>query len=109
VDKRKLERVQARGWKVGGADEFLGLTPQEAAYVEVRLALSDNVRKMRVQKKISQVRLAKLLGSSQSRVAKIEAGDKTVSVDLMFRSLLALGASKKDLAKIISSGRRAAA
>jgi DNA-binding XRE family transcriptional regulator len=109
VDKRKLERLQARGWKVGGADEFLGLTPQEAAFVEVRLALSDNVRKMRVQKKISQVRLAKLLGSSQSRVAKIEAGDSTVSVDLMFRSLLALGASKKDLAKIISSGRRAAA
>ena len=109
MDKRKLERLQARGWKVGGADEFLGLTPQESAYVEVRLALSDNVRKMRVQKKISQVRLAKLLGSSQSRVAKIEAGDSTVSVDLMFRSLLALGASKKDLAKIISSGHRAAA
>ena len=109
MDKRKLERLQAKGWKVGGAEEFLALTPEEAAYVEVRLALSDNVRKMRVRKKISQVRLAKLLGSSQSRVAKIEAGDPTVSVDLMFRSLLALGASKKDLARIISSGRRAAA
>ena len=109
MDKRKLERVQARGWRVGGAEEFLGLSPEEAAYVEVRLALSDNVRKMRVRKKISQVRLAKILGSSQSRVAKIEAGDSTVSLDLMFRSLLALGASKKDLAKIISSGHRAAA
>jgi len=109
MDKRKLERLQAKGWRVGGAEEFLGLTPEEAAYVEVRLALSDNVRKMRVRKKISQVRLAKLLGSSQSRVAKIEAGDSTVSLDLMFRSLLVLGASKKDLAKIISSGHRAAA
>jgi DNA-binding XRE family transcriptional regulator len=109
MDKRKLERLQAKGWRVGGAEEFLGLTPEEAAYVEVRLALSDNVRKMRVRKKISQVRLAKLLGSSQSRVAKIEAGDSTVSLDLMFRSLLALGASKKELAKIISSGHRAAA
>ena len=109
MDKRKLERLQAKGWRVGGAEEFLGLTPEEAAYVEVRLALSDNVRKMRVRKKISQVRLARLLGSSQSRVAKIEAGDSTVSLDLMFRSLLALGASKKDLAKIISAGQRAAA
>ena len=109
MDKRKLERLQAKGWRVGGAEEFLGLTPEEAAYVEVRLALSDNVRKMRVRKKISQVRLARLLGSSQSRVAKIEAGDSTVSLDLMFRSLLVLGASKKDLAKIISSGHRAAA
>jgi len=109
MDKRKLERLQAKGWRLGGAEEFLGLSPEEAAYVEVRLALSDNVRRMRVRKKISQVRLAKLLGSSQSRVAKIEAGDSTVSLDLMFRSLLALGASKKDLAKIISSGHRAAA
>ena len=109
MDKRKLERLQGKGWRVGGAEEFLGLTPEEAAYVEVRLALSDNVRKMRVRKKMSQVRLAKILGSSQSRVAKIEAGDSTVSLDLMFRSLLALGASKKDLAKIISSGHRAAA
>jgi DNA-binding XRE family transcriptional regulator len=109
MEKRKLERLQAKGWRVGGAEEFLGLTPEEAAFVEVRLALSDNVRKLRVRKKLSQVRLAKLLGSSQSRVAKIEAGDSTVSLDLMFRSLLALGASKKDLAKIISSGHRAAA
>jgi len=109
MDKRKLEHLQAKGWRVGGAEEFLGLTPEEAAFVEVRLALSDNVRKMRVRKKISQVRLAKLLGSSQSRVAKIEAGDSTVSLDLMFRSLLALGASKKDLAKIISTGHHAAA
>ena len=109
MDKRKLERLQSKGWRVGGADEFLGLTPEEVAFVEVRLALSDNVRKLRIRKKLSQVRLAKLLGSSQSRVAKIEAGDSTVSLDLMFRSLLVLGASKKDLAKIISSGHRAAA
>ncbi len=109
MDKRKLERLQAKGWKVGGTAEFLRLTPEETALVEVRLAMSETVRTMRIRKKISQVRLAKLLGSSQSRVAKIEAGDSSVSLDLMVRSLLALGASKKDLARIISSGRRVAA
>ncbi len=109
MEKKKLERLQARGWRAGSTEEFLRLSPEEAALVEVRLALSENVRAMRIQKKISQVRLAKLLRSSQSRVAKIEAGDSSVSLDLMVRSLLALGASKKDLARIISSGRRVAA
>ena len=109
MEKKKLERLAAKGWKVGSTAEFLRLTPEEAALVEVRLALSESVRTMRKQKKISQVRLAKLLGSSQSRVAKIEAGDSSVSLDLMVRSLLTLGASKKDLARIISSGHREAA
>ena len=109
MDKRKLEKLQAKGWKVGSPAEFLRLTPEEAALVEVRLALSEHVRAMRIRKKISQVRLAKLLGSSQSRVAKIEAGDASVSLDLMIRFLLALGASKRDLARIIVSGRKEAA
>lgn len=109
MEKKRLERLVAKGWKVGSTAEFLRLTPEEVALVEVRLALSESVRTLRKQKKISQVRLAKLLGSSQSRVAKIEAGDASVSLDLMVRSLLTLGASKKDLARIISSGHRAAA
>ena len=109
MQKRKLGPLQARGWRAGSTAEFLRLTPEEAALVELRLALSESVRTTRKQKKISQLRLAKLLGSSQSRVAKIEAGDASVSLDLMVRSLLALGASKRDLARIIASGHRAAA
>jgi predicted transcriptional regulator len=52
---------------------------------------------------VTQVALAKALQSSQSRVAKMEAGDPTVSLDLLVRSLLALGASNRDLAAIIAS------
>jgi len=109
MQKRKLGPLQARGWRAGSTAEFLRLTPEEAALVELRLALSESVRTTRKQRKMSQLRLAKLLGSSQSRVAKIEAGDASVSLDLMVRSLLALGASKRDLARIIASGHRAAA
>ena len=110
MDVKKRERLRAKGWKVGSVDEFLDLSPEEAAYVELRLALSESVRELRLRKKISQLQLAKRLGSSQSRVAKIEVGDSSVSLDLVVRSLIALGASANDLAKMISStGSRAAA
>lgn len=102
MDKEKKARLEAHGWKVGSAEEFLGLTPDEASYVELRLKLSDAVREYRKKKHLTQVQLAELLQSSQSRVAKIEAADETVSLDLLIRSLLVLGATLQDLAKVIS-------
>lgn len=103
MDKEKKARLEARGWRVGTAEELLGLTPEEAAYVELRLKLSDAVRELRKKKLLTQVQLAELLQSSQSRVAKIEAADESVSLDLLVRSLLALGATHRDLAKVIDS------
>jgi predicted XRE-type DNA-binding protein len=103
MNKAKRQRLEAKGWKVGSVDEFLGLTPEEAAYVELKLALSKNVREYRRTKNLTQVEMAKLLRSSQSRVAKIEAGDASVSLDLLIRSLMAMGASRKDLARMIAS------
>ena len=101
--KAKLERA---GWKVGGVKEFLGLTAAEEALVELRLTLSRSLRERRTRQRLSQEQLAKLLGSSQSRVAKMEAGDPSVSIDLLIRSLLAIGATHKDLAQAIGHGSR---
>ncbi|MFL6200956.1 MAG: helix-turn-helix domain-containing protein [Thermoanaerobaculia bacterium] len=103
MDKEKKARLEAHGWRVGTTEEFLGLTPEEAAYVELRLKLSDAVREFRKRKHLTQVQLAELLESSQSRVAKVEAADESVSLDLLIRSLLALGATQQDLAKVITS------
>jgi DNA-binding XRE family transcriptional regulator len=102
MNKAKQRRLEQAGWKVGSAKELLKLTPDEAAYIEMRVALSQNLRALRTRKRMTQVQAAKVLGSSQSRVAKLEAGDPSVSLDLLVRSNLALGASKKDLAKTLS-------
>jgi predicted transcriptional regulator len=99
-DKKK--RLEAKGWRVGTVQEFLGLTDEEAAYVELRVRLADSLRRRRQKRKLSQTDLAKLLRSSQSRVAKMETGDPSVSIDLLIRSLLTLGASNRDLARTIS-------
>jgi len=97
--KRRLER---KGWRFGTAQNFLGLSDGETAYMEVRLRLSESLRTRRRKQKLSQTALAKLIKSSQSRVAKMEGGDPSVSLDLLIRSLLALGASNRDLARAIS-------
>ena len=101
MNEAKKKRLIERGWKVGSVEEFLQLSPDEAAYVELRLKLSDSLRVQRQKKNLTQVEFAKLVKSSQSRVAKMEAGDSSISLDLLIRSLLALGASNRDLANMI--------
>jgi len=98
----KRHRLEAAGWKVGSAADFLGLDAEEAAFVELKVALSQSLRKWRTRQKLTQGELAKRLQSSQSRVAKMEAADPTVSVDLLVRSLLKLGAKPKDIARAIA-------
>jgi len=98
----KKKSLEAKGWKIGNSTEFLGLSPEEAAYVELKLALSKNLQETRKEKNLTQEELARLLKSSQSRIAKMEAGDPTVSLDLLVRSLLALGASRKALSRILA-------
>ena len=97
----KKKRLESKGWKVGTAADFLQLTPEESEYIELKLKLADSLRKRRQRRKLTQVELASLVSSSQSRIAKMESGDPSVSLDLLVRSLLALGASNKELAKII--------
>lgn len=105
----KRARLEARGWRVGSAAEFLELTPEEAAFVETKLALSRCVRSRRTAQNISQSVLAKRLKSSQSRIAKMEAADATVSIDLLLKALFALGAKPKDVATAIQKRANAAA
>jgi len=105
MDKKKQERLSAGGWNVGQAAEFLELTPEEAEFVELKLALSSTLRARRTDQGWSQGVLAERIGSSQSRVAKMEASDPTVSMDLLIRGLLATGASKKEIASAIAGTR----
>ena len=102
MNKNKRERLRRAGWTVGNVTEFLGLTEAEAALVELKLTLSRRLKERRARSRLSQGQLAKLLGSSQSRVAKMEAGDPSVSIDLLIRSLLTIGATRKELAAVIA-------
>jgi ribosome-binding protein aMBF1 (putative translation factor) len=104
TERRK--KLEAAGWRVGDAKDFLELTPGEAEFVEIKLALAQRLRQFREEKKWTQAELARRVGSSQSRVAKMEAADPTVSVDLLVRSLLAAGANRRELGRVVASRPR---
>jgi hypothetical protein len=106
MEKSKKKRLEAAGWRVGSAEEFLQLSEEESAFVELKLRLSDELRARRSRQKLSQVTLAKRLGSSQSRVAKMEANDPTVSLDLLVRGLLATGATEEQIGRAIAKAGR---
>lgn len=101
MKQSKRKKLEAKGWKVGTAADFLNLTVEEELFIDMKLSLSHSLKELRMRKHMSQVDFAKLIKSSQSRVAKMEAGSASVSFDLLIKSLLALGASEKDLAKAI--------
>jgi predicted transcriptional regulator len=104
--KSKQQTLEAKGWRVANAEDFLELTAEETALVEMKLRLSDALRARREKLKLSQGAVAKQLRSSQSRVAKMEAGEASVSLDLLVRALIGLGATTNDLAKAIQSKKR---
>ncbi|MEI6450368.1 MAG: helix-turn-helix domain-containing protein [Actinomycetes bacterium] len=102
MDKARKNRLAAAGWRSGDAADFLGLTEEEAAFVELKLALAGYLRELRAQNSWTQLQVARRLGSSQSRVAKMEAADASVSLDLLIKSLLALGASRSEVGRVIA-------
>jgi len=102
----KRKNLEAAGWSVGDSKEFLALSPNEAEFVEIKLALARRLRALREQRNWTQAELAQHVGSSQSRVAKMEAADPTVSVDLLVRSLLAAGADRRDLGRVVGAKTR---
>ena len=99
--EQKRRRLEAKGWRLGTPREFLKLSLEEAAYIELKLRLASGLRNRRQRQNLTQSDLARRLESSQSRVAKMEAGDPSVSLDLLVRSLLLLGTSSRELSRLL--------
>ncbi|PPT11280.1 putative transcriptional regulator [Geitlerinema sp. FC II] len=101
MDKDKRDRLEAKGWAIGTVSEFLELTPEESILVEIKLALSQSLKKRR-QELMTQSELASKLGSSQTQIAKAENADSSVSIELLVRAMLATGATPQDIGQIIA-------
>lgn len=101
MDKDKQAKLASKGWKIGTVNEFLELTPAEASYIELILALSENLMKRRTQKQLTPSQFAQLLNTNPSQIEKLETFDTSLSLDFLIRSLLTLGATVKELAEIM--------
>ena len=101
MKKSKIDRLRGAGWSVGGARELLGLSREESELIELKLAVAELLHARRARAALSQAAVAARVGSSQSRVAKMEAGQASVSLDLMVRTAFSLGVSMAELGKAI--------
>ena len=102
MKKNTISKLVENGWKVGTPTDFLGLTPEEAAYVECKAVLAQLLIKKRKSLHVTQAELAKMLGSSQSRVAKIEKAEPSVTIDLALRALFSFGVSPCEVGKALA-------
>lgn len=103
MNHKKQKRLAAAGWRVGTTADFLGLSTADALLVEIKLTLADAVRARRAKLGLTQAELGSRMQSSQSRVAKLEAGDRSVSIDLLVHALATLGCTRRQMARILGS------
>ena len=109
MNSARLKRLRAAGWKIGDTRDFLKLSDEEVMLIELQLSLTNALKQARQKRRISQSDLAQRLGSSQSRVAKIEAGDSSVSLDLIVKALFAAGATRRELQRAFVAPEKIAA
>ncbi len=101
MDKKKQKKLEAAGWKVGSAEDFLELNQAESGFIALKIALSERLKKRRQSLRLTQKEFAGMIHSSQSRVAKMEAGDPGVTLDLLVKSLLTLKTPKEEIEKML--------
>jgi DNA-binding XRE family transcriptional regulator len=89
------------GWVEGSVQNFLELSDAEMELIETRLAASRLLKATRQSQKLTQQVAASKLHTSQSRLAKMEAGDPSASLDLLFRALFSLGVSRRKLVEAL--------
>jgi len=102
MDEKKKKRLQEKGWVFGDAADFFGLTPEEARIIDLKLALRACLKEERTKQGLTQAELAKAMGTSQPRIARIERGDPSVSVDLLLKALMTLGMTNKQISRLIA-------
>ena len=98
-EDRKTARLEKAGWKTTTVQEFLGLSDDDMVIIEVKVALAKRLRQQRTRAGMSQVDVAKIVRSSQPRVAKMEAADKSVSIDLLMKALVRTGVSVQEIGR----------
>ncbi len=94
MTSEKLKRLEAAGFVHGDAKDMLGLTPDEAELVELRIEIAKAFRAIRKSAGMTQAELARRIGSSQSRIAAAEHGIDA-GMDLLVRCLYAVGGKLK--------------
>jgi transcriptional regulator with XRE-family HTH domain len=102
MDPERRRELEGYGYVVTTAAEWLGLSKAESDFIDICLSLRHLIRFARERAGLTQAQAARRLKSSQSRVSKMEAGDPSVSLDLLVTSALTLGATRQEVATAVA-------
>ena len=101
MDSKKRKRLEAAGWTFGNPEDFLGMSPEEASYLEVKLTLAREVESQRKKAGLSQSDLAAKLKTRQPNISLLEKAQQNVTIDALFKTLLTLGLSPRKIAAVL--------
>ena len=104
MDAMTKAMLREAGFKNGSVGELLGLDNAQSAIVESKVRLTALLREERKAHGWSQKKLADALGTKQQVVARAEMGHRSVTLDFLFRALLALGVTLGQIARELESG-----
>src|SRR5947209_3196468 len=107
MKQSKRQKLTELGYRVTDTQELLGLSDGEMALIDLKISLIEKLKEIRGSKNVTQQQLARLIHSSQSRIAMLEKGRPDISLDLICRALFALGVNRRELGKVITSGKAA--
>lgn len=107
MKKVKREPLERMGYRITDTQKFLALSDGEMAVIDLKISLIQKLKDVRKAAGITQKQLAKMMKSSQSRIAMLESGSSDASLELICKALFVLGVSSKEIGKSISSPRAA--
>lgn len=91
MDSKKRKAIEAAGWRIGDAADFLGMSDDERQLLDARVQLALAIRRQRKARQLSQKQLGAKLKTSQPRIAKIERAASDVSMDQLVKAFAAAG------------------
>ena len=102
MDAQKLKKLEEKGWKSTSVEKLFGLSEEEVRLIDVKIGLGRALKNYRKKIGLTQSEVARMVRSSQSRVAKMEAGDSKVTIDLILKSLYTLDAPDEIISNTFS-------
>lgn len=101
MNANTLEKLKRAGWANGDAADFLDMSEEERSYLEAKLRLARKVEELRKKGGLSQAALASAMKTSQPNIARMERKPESVSLDMLFKTLISLGLSAKKIASLL--------
>ncbi len=98
-----MKRRKGTTWVETDVQELLDLSAQDLVIVEFRAALALALQQARKRQKLTQETAAKTIGTSQAQVARMEAGQSSITIDRLIKALIALGVSRPTIVKALST------